>query len=431
MLALSAKARDMVTLPQLEEVRDRFDVYRRLNGQVVGCGESPSESRTPPRVKSFLLEHMRPTAKRPASDPARILQGLELETRQIDDTLLAVIDTAGRLDDPHPTSPRVVGYLETYDPRFFALYTTEKSADAQRMVSRWLDSPELDHCWFNSHLLQTFWEKDVSTRGDRLYGKLVFQHESRFETPGADEEDDVTTSDAEEQDDDGESTSPERRRARFTMGDRIGKIRRSLGKLQECYSPLHALCALRFPSRKGHGGHDLHQNGRVTNWTHSFEEHRNLLRYLWRCYRDILDDTEEAAWQSGTESAKLSDRTSHGVPLIIRFHEKLSLDTFNRWVSLAFTKRNPFRLWGQPMRLGPTKVHVYGADRHLWQPLNLELTDKGLTAILPEGTCGNTFHRLVTNIQHYVCPAIDVWLGNREFSSLAMLGKQKEREDGS
>jgi hypothetical protein len=52
------------------------------------------------------------------------------------------------------------------------------------------------------------------------------------------------------------------------------------------------------------------------------------------------------------------------VPLIINFAERLSEATFNRWVILAFQKRNQFRLWGDPVQLGPTKVHVYGADRH-------------------------------------------------------------------
>jgi hypothetical protein len=71
------------------------------------------------------------------------------------------------------------------------------------------------------------------------------------------------------------------------------------------------------------------------------------------------------------------------------------------------------------VRLGPTKIHVYGADRHLWQPINLEITSKGIVAILPQGTCGNTFHRLVTNIQRYVCPNIEAWLGSKSFQSLA------------
>jgi len=420
----------MVTLPQLGEVRDRFEVYRQLDGQVVRRGVVPTASQRPPVVKSFLLEHVRPTAKRPATEPAVILQRLGLETRRIDETLLAVIGTDVVPGDESTAAPRVVGYLETYDPRFFAFYTTEKSVDAQRLVTRWLDSPELDHCWFNSRLLQRFWDKDVSSRGDRLYGRLVFRHESIFEMPDGDGEDEVPAG-ADDALDDEDSRPPERRKARFVMGDRIGEIRRSLDELQKHYSPLHALYALRFPSRTGRGGHDLYQNGQVTNRTHSFEEHRNMVRYLWRCYQTVLNTTEQAAWQSDEESVSLSGRTSRGVPLIVRFGQKLSPETFDRWVSCAFNKRNRFRLWGQPLRLGPTKVHVYGADRHLWQPLSLELTAQGLTAILPKDTCGNTFHRLVTNIQHYVCPKIEAWLGNREFSSLATFGEQEEREDGT
>jgi hypothetical protein len=46
------------------------------------------------------------------------------------------------------------------------------------------------------------------------------------------------------------------------------------------------------------------------------------------------------------------------------------------------------------------------------------MTSKRVVAILPKGTCGNTFHRLVTNVQQYVCPKIDVWLGAKPFDQL-------------
>ena len=103
------------------------------------------------------------------------------------------------------------------------------------------------------------------------------------------------------------------------------------------------------------------------------------------------------------------------MPLIVHFKEPLNKATFDNFVRKAFHKKNIFKLWGEALRLGPTKVHVYGADRHLWQPLNLELTERGLVAILPRGTCGNTFHRLVTNIQRYVSPEIDAWIGANRF----------------
>ena len=49
---------------------------------------------------------------------------------------------------------------------------------------------------------------------------------------------------------------------------------------------------------------------------------------------------------------------------------------------------------------------------------NIEMTEKSLIAILPQDTCGNTFHRLVTNIQAYVCPSIETWLGGEAFQGI-------------
>jgi len=130
----------------------------------------------------------------------------------------------------------------------------------------------------------------------------------------------------------------------------------------------------------------------------------------------LLLAEEECAWHVMSPGPPRVG--TKGVPLIVKFAEPLSEATFNRWVHMAFRKRNRFKLWGDPIRLGPTKVHVYGADRHLWQPINLEITSTGLVAILPKGTCGNTFHRLVANIQHYVCPKIQAWIGSESFESV-------------
>ena len=87
--------------------------------------------------------------------------------------------------------------------------------------------------------------------------------------------------------------------------------------------------------------------------------------------------------------------------------------------------KNRFRLWGNPIRLGPKKVHVYGVDKHLWQPIFLEITDKHIVAIIPKGTCGNTVHRLVSNIQIYLDPAAEVTLGNKSYREIA---KDSSRE---
>jgi hypothetical protein len=402
------------------QVKDRFEVYRFFNGiSTEGkIGLDMGRSRVP-LVKSFLLEHVSGSTGRQPLSPDYIFKHLGAQVHQIDESFMEI-----RSRDISSKDFRTVGYLEKFSERFFSYYTCEDSQEAKRRVNRWItSSPDLDSAWFSAFLLQRLWHTDVSKRGSGLFSKLTFMHESIFEMPedATDEPENRESEDNQPNDDDNDdSPTFDRRKARFQMADRIGQICASLANLQKYYTPLNALYALRFPSVVAHGSHDLYQEGRLTNRSSSFEEHRNMVRYLYRTYNAVLNNTEKTAWHS-TEAlpGKLKVNIgAKGVPLVIKFREELSEQTFKFWISRAFQKRNRFRLWGEPIWLGPTKVHVYGADRHLWQPINMEFTSKGLVAILPQGTCGNTFHRLVTNIQTYVCPAIDAWLGAEEFNKV-------------
>ena len=59
--------------------------------------------------------------------------------------------------------------------------------------------------------------------------------------------------------------------------------------------------------------------------------------------------------------------------------------------------------------------YVVAIDRHLWQPFLLEVTSQHLLAVLPHGTCGNTVHRLVTNVQRELAPTAKAWLGSEPY----------------
>jgi len=393
--------------------RDRFEVYRLFNGlsEEGKSGLDAAKTRVP-LVKTFLLEHVSERGTQRVKSIPEIWQRFASILSPVDDSFHAVTDSA---ENPETGMQQqvVTGYIERYSPRFFAYYTVEGSQDAKRRVRNWIaSSPDLDATWFSSPLLKFLWDNDISHRGNHRFGKLVFRHESVFEMP--DDSADTPGEDADDRSEEG-GPEPERRKFRSEMGDLVGRLRDSLDGLRSSYPPLHALYSVRIPSMAGKGGHDLFQDGQITNRSDSFEDHRNHARYLWRLYNGLLTETEECAW--GEAAAKQKPAGWNGVPLIVRFDEPLTQTTFDNWVKRAFQKRNVFKLWGETLRLGPTKVHVYGADRHLWQPINLEMTEKHLVAILPRGTCGNTFHRLVANIQRYVSPKIEAWIGSRSFES--------------
>jgi hypothetical protein len=97
----------------------------------------------------------------------------------------------------------------------------------------------------------------------------------------------------------------------------------------------------------------------------------------------------------------------------------LSEQLFDRFITLTFDQgKGPFRLWGNPIKRSGPRVHVYGLDLHLWQKIYLDMTPTRFVVILPNGTCGNTVHRLATNIQRYLDPLVQVRLGSTLYEDL-------------
>ncbi len=408
----------MVTDTSLGRIRTRHEMIRFFDGYAIERMEELDERKLKrPLVKTHLLELL-------DGDEARTPEGLQaifarrgVGLQPLEESLFLVSDNVGA----------EIGFLERLRPRIIALYSTMESDEIKNWVDRLvLRSPEIDHVWLSGTTFNVLWELVVRLSRPHRFTRLTFTHQSIFDIDGStggppqkeDEEEEDGPQHSEEED---REEIVERRDTTFRLVDRIGVIHEKLDKLQQIYSPLHAISQLRFPSPVGRGGHDFYDNGRVTNRSESFRDHRSHLLFVVRIYEQLLKSTEEQAWYSIRESvgAPGQFRKIVGAPVLVRFRDPLPLPVFDYWISATFgRKRNKFRLWGHPIRLGPTKVHVYGVDRHLWQPLFLELTAKGCTAIIPNGTCGNTVHRLVTNIQRYLDPGAEAFIGDKPYKQM-------------
>jgi hypothetical protein len=280
--------------------------------------------------------------------------------------------------------------------------------------------------WLSGLTFGELWKLVLRLSRPHRFTSLVFRHDSIFDidTPSteADEDEDADEEDQNhEEEEEDRQTIIERRETRFKLVDRVGVIQQKLGDLQRLYAPFYAISQLRFPSPVGRGGHDFYDDGRVTNRSESFRDHRNHLLFVVRIYERLLRSTEQEAWYSIQESVSAPGQFGRivGAPVVIRFQEPLSAGVFDYWIASTFGRRpNRFRLWGHPLRLGPTKVHVYGVDYHLWQPLFLELTSRGCLAVIPTGTCGNTVHRLVTNVQRYLDPGARAYVGDKTYQEM-------------
>jgi len=399
-------------------IKSRDQMIRFLDGYSAERMEELDERKTKrPLVKSYMLEHVGDTGK--MKNVMDIMSLLGIHTTQIDEKLYKLQEVGNNQE--------YMGFLEVLTLRYFVFYTLHESQKSDKWVRNLVfNSPEIDHVWLSGLTFNVLWQKVVQLNRSNRYTKIMFLHDSIYQVDGE------VHKESEEDEDEKETTESfddvdiidivERRASKFSLVDKISIVQDKLKKLQELYSPLYAINQLRFPSPIGRGGHDFYDNGKVTNRSGNFRDHRSHIVYIQRIYDELMKITENKAWYSIQKKSITTPGAFQrlvGAPVSIKFSENLSKETFDYWIKSTFGRiRNRFRLWGNPIRLGSQKVHIYGVDKHLWQPIFMEITDKHLNAIIPKGTCGNIVHRLVTNIQRYIDPAASVFVGDTKYEEL-------------
>ena len=392
-------------LPRLSTRREYFDYLDRWTVGTVD--ELRARMTTRALCKAYMLETSHSNGKR---DALAALGG-PVELAPVDDTLFRLTWAEDDGD---------WALVEIEDQRYPVVYTMVESDVANRRIERMVaSSPLLDRSWFAAQVFLQLWSVVIAAYPAHRFSRLVFEHESVFQRPEvdagesaaaqADEADALDTGDPEHE------AAFERRRARVQITERIGKMVASVLPWTKSYDPLASIIQLRVPAPV-QGGHDVYYNGQFTNRSDSMLPFRQTVRDVMQLYRTATERVEGAAWPRADESsAAPSLPVSLGAPLLIQFSEMLDLETFKRWIAALHRKNNRFRLWGNPIWLGEGKAHLYAVDNHLWQPIDLEITRDHVYALLPQGTCGNTVHRLVTNIQRFVDPKLRVFIGEKPY----------------
>lgn len=370
-------------------------------------------------VKSYVIETVRDRSKAP--DPAETFAAAAgLVAEKLDD---------GALHRLRNGSGEVVALMEGTDTRFPVIHSTLLTTPIDAIVMRAVSaSPWLDHVWLPGKFFDSLWQWTRTTADSGRLAKLKFGYTAFYERlsggivgdddlAGGLDDDDV---DADGDDDDRHDDSiTEVRRSHFEVEDRVGVLDQRLSQLRSIYNPLQSTVRIKIPSGVA-GGHEVYHYGKITNRSVSFAEQQKIVRLVTSMYKEVTEDAEDMLWY-GTEEAPEDGAGFSGRPVLLEFGEPLELATLHTWADRTFgSRRNRFRLGGQPMWSGPnrTRLHVYGIDRHLWQPLSLEATRNHLLVVLPRGTCGNTINRLVTNVQHSLAPSVTTWIGEMPYAEM-------------
>jgi hypothetical protein len=400
---------DDAPMPALE-TRDDYVEY--LESEAAGAEPTGARLRTN-LVKSYVLETVRegsgaPNAAVTFADTA----GLRL-TELDDGEIYTVAGEDG-----------IVAVIEGADTRFPVLHSTRKTHTIDPLVQRTvLSSPWLDHVWLPGRFFDALWSWTRDTVDPGRLAKLKFSYTGKYERldlAGPTGDDDDLEGDEEPLDDDG--VISEVRQSQFEVSDRVGVLGARLEEMRDLYDPLQSTVQIRIPSTV-RGGHEVYNNGKITNRSVSFSEQQKIVRLVTDLYRRVTEDAEKKLWYAAEEEVPGDGAGFTGRPVYLSFPERLELSTLHWWADRTFgLKRNIFRLGGEPMWSGSdrTRLHVYGVDRHLWQPVSIEVTSDHMLAVLPAGTCGNTINRLVTNVQRYLSPSVKAWVGEFPYEELLL-----------
>ena len=313
---------------------------------------------------------------------------------------------------------RPIGYLESISNRFIMLHSIEKADNIETFIGKSIkDSINIDKMWVAGSFFSVIWEKLIQNHLPNRYVKFKFSHEAKFQVANKEIWEDFEYDiEADELLD-----SSERRESSLMFSELAYKVENFLNPLQKLHPPFKAIRMLRLPSRNSPGGYEFYKDGKITHRAESFRDGRYQIIEIIRLYEKVTKQIEDIIWLQ-TEKTKFTNRTNisiSGTPVTITFEEPLALETFHNFIKLTFKNHSgPMKIWGNPIYFGPKKVHIYGIDEHLWQKIYLDLSPNRFVIIVPHGTCGNTVHRLITNVQSYLDPGIDAYIGSYSYKKI-------------
>ena len=394
---------------ELEECTSRDMVFQFLDNYANNRRNEISNrkmTRNKGLIKSYWLEsQVSDETKKINIEP--LFASVEWSTKQLGDSEMFQIHTLDK-------KPKFIGVVEPLNSRHIIIHSVEDTQKLDSVIRRAVfSSSDLDFAWLSGKYFQMLWKELILPQYPDRFVRFKFEHEGKFERW------ENLSRYNDDYDNDGEISNSSSSGMEFN--DRSSSLASFFSTLQQEYSLAKAIKMFSMPAQE-RGNYDFWSWGKVTYRSPQFSDGLIQIRSIANIYQKATEEIEKRVWLQA-EKTKLLDNeqniTLNGTPVTIRFDKPLTPDIFQNFVKATFEEGNgPFRLWGKPIRFGENKIHVYGIDLHLWQRIYFEMNLKGITLVLPKGTCGNTVHRLITNIERYLDPSMEVYIGDINYTQL-------------
>lgn len=298
-----------------------------------------------------------------------------------------------------------IGCIEQINNRFSVFYTNIPANTSDNLIKNYIkDSTILDSMWISGKMYDQLLKHISDIHHPHRFTKLKFEYDLKFDKKIHNDE------------------ILEHKASTISFVEDLVDIIPKIEGVRQYLPLFHAMSSLRLPSKLGAGGHDFYHNGKVTNRSTSFYDHRLQIKDLVSNYQFITEYIENKAWvglEKIPSKIESSVATFNACPITIIFNEPISTDVLNSFVHTTFSKgTEPFKIIGDIYEAGKNRFHIYGTDMHLWQNIFLDLSTSSFNLYLPYGTCGNTIHRFITHIQKYLQPNLQVYIGDKLYDEI-------------
>ena len=314
--------------------------------------------RVPPgRAKTRIVEAHAPEA---SSDGVATLVGAVADRSGLEASLIG--DELWWL-----AGDRMVGFLDTLNPRFWQLHSTSPADEVARVVRTMVaGDARLDTAWLPKSLLR---ELD----GEHLWVKSAFEADELL----------------------GSEVSARRWRARFEGDAPEGLLDLLRNTEYERAASLTGLGSLVSEPEIGQAVVVADFQGAFVTGQGDFSVAASAVWNVVRQYEAWVEALEDRHRLS-SQVLEGSGITIGGDVATINFGREV--EDLDRLVAGLFTAKEPFRLWGVPERTdGGWFADV--VDLHVGHPLRMDILSDRVRVLLESETCGNTLARLLTNLQ--------------------------------
>lgn len=156
---------------------------------------------------------------------------------------------------------------------------------------------------------------------------------------------------------------------------------------------------------------EAYYHGKLVFWGEDFDFVVEKAMSLERNYNEDLTKLEGFAGEEYLSSVESEDQPIDlsylPEPIMIRFDQNINIQEVSSYILSGL---RPFKIFGLPFERREGYLYSFAFDKHVGNPIGIEITSNEISLYLYPGGCANTIKRFYRNFQEYIVSNAELYL---------------------